>query len=203
MEKYVALIGFMDRVLGLYVEAKSPYPPNGRIVPEQWIECLATNNNATGKPVIQKVGAKPEKKPEPKKKAPKPAKKPEPVVEDMLPLIEETPVPAKKEKAEKPNPFKQPIVKPKADPFEGLTEQGIFDIFRILNSEVVGSEVPETKEDYLNYLETSKWKKKNMAYKRELLTIFGVVGASKFEDFAVDKALKDLLVRAINTKVKG
>lgn len=228
MIEYVATIGFNDKATGLFIEAGAPYPPGKRVVSESWIHYLASESNGTGAPVIklrdevcidnpckvtaEMVGPLPcgdsevnvtlsqlnglsleEVEEKVKDFSPEP---------DMLPVIEDAPK-AKTPKKASANPFTPSPPAEKKDMFEGLSEKGIFDIFRMLNKGIPKSKVPETKEDYLEYLETDKWKKRNMLAKKDLLEIFGVEGAAKFKDYAVDKTLKDLLIRAINAKVKG
>lgn len=199
MKQYVALMDFKDRATGLTIEAGAPYPPGERWVSDQWIEKLASSNNGVGEPVIaEKIKCKEEN--ELKVEVPEKEVSPAPPLLDMTPLIEDGPKP--KEETPPPNPFTPTVPKQKNDPFEGLSEQGVFDIFRILCSGT-GTKVPETKEDYLDYLASGAWKKRNIEYKRELLNIFGVVGVSKFQDYVVDKTLEDLLTRVIKAKVKG
>lgn len=201
MIEYVATIGFNDKATGLFIEAGAPYPPGKRVVSESWIHYLASESNGTGAPVIKLRDEvcidNPCKMTEVEEKVKDFS--PEP---DMLPVIEDAPK-AKTPKKASANPFTPSPPAEKKDMFEGLSEKGIFDIFRMLNKGIPKSKVPETKEDYIEYLETDKWKKRNMLAKKDLLEIFGVEGAAKFKDYAVDKTLKDLLVRAINAKVKG
>ena len=207
--KYVALIHFEDRATGMHIDAGAPYPPGERVVREEWIQYLASSKNATGKPVIQKV-----KKPSPVQ--PKPIKS-EPKVKQeeaqpMIPVIESEPKPEPIPVIEeKPEPVKaEPVIanpfvitpKPKPDPFDGLTEQGIYDIFKILSHKVRFIALPETKEDYLDFLKHDPWRGENMAVKRKLLNLLGVSGATKFTEKAVDSTLEDVLIRAINAKLK-
>lgn len=217
MKKYVALIGFSDRATGQYIVPGSPYPPGDRVVSQQWVEYLLGSGNATGAPVIKEKG----RKQKPKPASVELAEQTEPtspiVVEEITPLIEgapiekaEEPVPVIPEVAEPPkpvekipNPFVPPAPKRQDDPFEGLTEQGVYEVFKILSNKVRFLSYPETKEEYLAFLKEDDWKGENMRWKKKLLTAFGVSGASKFTPGAVDSTIKDILTRAVNAKVKG
>lgn len=200
MKKYVALLYFKDRATGLDIEAGAPYPPGDRIVSEQWIEYLASDKNATGSAVIAPVGEEP-KQVEPQEPTPVVEEKvtePEP---EITPLIDDTPVPKKKEPVKTANPF-TPSPSAKKDPFEGLTAKGIRDAFVVLNHGIDGP-APETKDECIAYLNGVGWKKKNLAKKQKLLKAFGVSGANKFRADAVDSTLRDLLTKAIEAKMKG
>lgn len=204
--KYKALMGFKDAATGAWVEKDGPYPPNSIIVGEDWIQYLLGSSNRVGRPVIEVV----EEDPKPivgysEIEEPQPIKnpfelptitEPEPLpATPMLPFIE----PETAHKTVDPEPASMASTKPSPEQpseFEGLSETGLQDAFRILAAGT-GYDAPDTRAEMLRFLHSDVWTGENIEEKRALLKLFRVRGAPKMKAAEVDTHIEDVLKRAI------